>query len=366
MVKTFNGLAYRIFTFRELLAAWDRVREGRRHQLDVLRFEQNLEQNLFDILDSLRNRTHVTGPYRTFKVFEPKERVVAALPLRDRVVQHALVAALTPIWEARFIYDSYACRVGKGSHVGADRAQHFLRVMQRRYGTIHVLKADVSKYFPSIRHDILKTMIRRHVVCEDTLWLIDEIIDSTATSEPGRGIPIGNLTSQLFANIYLHDLDMFVKTELRERYYLRYMDDFAVIGWKKSHMQEVRHACETFLRDRLDLRLNGKTQVFPVSNENGRPLDFLGYRIWTTHRKIRKSSAARMRRKATKLARQFRDGKIKLDKIQQIVRSWEGHACHADSFLLREAIRRRLPEIPGPVDAKAVLDNQTKRHERQL
>lgn len=354
MAKTYKNLFEQFTTFEALHAAWLRVIKGRRHQLDVIRFENDLETNLIEIQNSLLWKTYQTGPYRNFKVFEPKERDIAALPLKDRIVQHALIEALDPIWAARFIHDTYACRPGKGTHAGADRAQAFLRASQREHGTVYVLKADISKYFPSICHDVLKRLIRRRVACPDTLWLIDNIIDSTAEAgDPmPRGIPIGNLTSQLFANIYLHELDEFVKFDLREKQYLRYMDDFAVIGGDKAHLHRVRRDIEDFLHARLGLRCNHKTQIFPVSPTNGRALDFLGYRIWPTHRKIRKDSAGRMRRKMKRMARLYHEGKMSWDQVHQVIMSWIGHAGHANTFKLRTRVIGDVAFIPPPLELR--------------
>lgn len=348
MGKTFTGLYPAITEFEALHAAWRRVIRGRRHQADVLAFERDLESNLIDIQNSLLWKTYRTGPYRNFKVFEPKERFIAALPIRDRIVQHALVAVIGPIFEARFIHDSYACRTGRGVHAGADRAQAFLRAALREHGRIHALKADIARFFPSVCHDVLKRIVRRRIACADTLALIDGIIDSA--DEPGalmpRGIPIGNLTSQLFANVYLHELDMFVKHELREQRYLRYMDDFVIVGHDKAHLHEVRRAIEDFLHAGLGLRTNAKTQVFPVSVVNGRPLDFLGYRIWPTHRKLRKDSIGRMRRKMKRLARLYHEGRIDLDRIDRVVASWVGHAGHADTYNLRGKVLGEIVLVP--------------------
>lgn len=350
MATTYTNLFPMINNFEALHAAWLRVIAGRRLQSDVLRFEQSLESHLIDIEDALTHRTYRTGPYRSFKVYDPKERDVAALPLRDRVVQHALVAVVEPIWEARYIHDSYACRPGRGTHAGADRAQDFLRRTLRQRGRVYALKADVSKYFASIRHDVLKQLLRRRIGCPDTLWLLDEIIDSTA--DPAgilpRGIPIGNLTSQMFANLYLHELDIYVKQTLRERLYVRYMDDFAIIGPDKEHLHALRRNIEAWLWAQLGLRLNRKTQVFPVADETGNAhaLDFLGYRIWPSHRRLRKDSAGRMRRKLKRMARQYREGNIGWEKVQAVTASWVGHARHADTWRLRTSVLRSVSFSP--------------------
>lgn len=354
MAKTYKNLFEHLTTFEALHRAYGRVVKGRRHQMDVIRFEANLESNLIEIQNSLLWKTYQTGPYRNFKVFEPKERDIAALPIKDRIVQHALVETIDPIWASRFIFDTYACRPGKGTHAGADRAQAFLRATLREHGQVFVLKAGIAKYFPSICHDVLKRLIRRRVACSDTLWLIDNIIDSTAEAgDPlPRGIPIGNLTSQLFANIYLHELDEFVKFDLREKQYLRYMDDFAVVGHDKAHLHQVRRDIEDFLHARLGLRCNHKTQIFPVSPSNGRALDFLGYRIWPTHRKIRKDSAGRMRRKMKRMARLYHEGKMTWDQVHQVIMSWIGHAGHANTYKLRTRVLCDVPFIPPPLQVQ--------------
>jgi len=165
MARTYNNLFEQITDFEALHRAWGRVIRGRRSQTDVLRFERDLEPNLIALQESLLAGTYSTGPYRHFKVFEPKERAISALPLKDRIVQHALIEAIEPIWERRFIHDSYACRPGKGAHAGADRAQAMLRAVQREAGCVYVLKADIAKYFPSVSHDALKRLLRRRCAC---------------------------------------------------------------------------------------------------------------------------------------------------------------------------------------------------------
>lgn len=278
MAKTYKNIYPAIYSFESLYEAYLRARKGKRYRSEVLRFAGHLEGNLIQLQNELIWKMYKTGRYREFYIYEPKLRLVAALPFRDRVIQHALVAAIEPIWESRFIFDSYACRVGKGTHAGADRAQYFLRREQQRSGRIYILKGDINKYFASIDHTILKQLLRRRIACPDTLGLLDEIIDST----PNPGIPIGNLTSQLFANIYLHELDKFVKYTLKEPSYMRYMDDFIVVHHDKAHLQRIRWVVEAFLESRLKLVTNDKTQAFPVAAKTGRALDFLGYKIWPT------------------------------------------------------------------------------------
>lgn len=337
MAKTYKGLYPRIYEFEHLHTAYLKARKGKRYEREVVAYSARLEEELIQLQNELIWRTYETGPYRAFKVFEPKERQVAALPFRDRVLQHALVSVIEPIWEARFIHDSYACRPNKGTHGGADRAQQFLRKVKRKHGQVYALKADIAKFFQNVDHAILKRLLAKRIACRDTLALLHSIID-TWEDGPGRGIPIGNLTSQLFANLYMHELDEFVKYQLRERHYVRYMDDFVIIHHDKQHLHQLRRTIEAFLGEQLRLVTNHKTQVFPVRPLGGRPLDFLGYRIWPTHRKLRKDSAKRMRRKLKRLARLFAAGKIALEQIQPRIQSWIGHANHASTYRLRKHI----------------------------
>lgn len=342
MAKTYNNLFPLVYDFEALHDAYLRARSGKRDRHEVQCFEQDLEGNLIALQNELIWGLYRCGAYRTFYVHEPKMRMVAALPFRDRVVQHALVAVIEPLWERRFIADSYACRPGRGTHRGADRAQAMLRQVKRTHGRVAVFKADIAKYFQSIDHAVLKHLLRRRIACRQTLTLIDHIIDSANVlhGTPGTGLPIGNLTSQLAANIYLHELDEFVKHGLRERHYARYMDDFIVVHHDKAHLQRVRVQVEAFLAQRLHLKTNSKTQVFPVAMLRGRALDFLGYRIWTTHRRLRKSSINRITRTLKRLRRHHAEGRIGMARVLQSVRSWVAHAMHADTRGLRERVLR--------------------------
>ena len=345
MAKTYNHLFEQVYDFEALHAAYLRARAGKRDRIEVQRFEQDLEGNLIQLQNELIWGCYQTGDYRSFAIFEPKPRQVAALPFRDRVVQHALVAVLEPIWERRFIADSYACRPGRGTHRGADRAQAMLRQVKREQGRVYVLKADIASYFRSIDHGILKALVRRRVTCRRTLALFDAIVDSANVLHPGTpgvGLPIGNLTSQLSANIYLHELDEFVKHGLRERHYARYMDDFIVIHHDKQHLHRVRQRIEAFLAQRLRLRTNAKTQVFPVHGLRGRALDFLGYRIWPTHRKLRRSSIRRITRTLKRLQRLYAVHQVSRERVMQSVNSWLAHARHADARGLVRAVLSRF------------------------
>lgn len=339
MATTYNKLYPQIYDYAALHAGYLRARRGKRDRAEVRRFEADLEGNLIQLQNELIWGMYETGTYRKFFVDEPKRREIAALPFRDRVVQHALVAVLEPIWEHRFIADSYACRPGRGTHRAADRAQACIRAVKREHGRVYVLKADISKYFASIDHGVLKRLVRRYVGCARTLALLDSIIDSASRGDPSLtpvGMPIGNLTSQLLANVYLHTLDEYAKHTLRERHYVRYMDDFVIIHHDKAHLHRVRADIERFLQWELRLRTNRKTQVSPVTAAV--PLDFVGYRIYATHRRLRVDSIKRIKTSMRRLQRGYARGEIALPDIQPVVQSWVAHASHANTYGLRRSL----------------------------
>ncbi len=335
VAKTYKNLYGLIYDFANLHTAYLASSRSKRYRQDVLRFTQNLEFNLICLQNELIWKTYTTGRYRHFFVYEPKKRAVVSLPFRDRVIQHALVSVIEPIWERRFIYDSYACRRGRGTHRAVNRAQAFIRAVKLQHGKVYVLKADISKYFASIDHQILWRLLGKRIACADTMRLLGGIIDST----PGQvGIPIGNLTSQLFANIYLHELDEHVKYALRESCYVRYMDDFIIVHHDKGHLHELRRVLETFLWENLRLQTNAKTQVFPVALRRGRGLDFLGYKIWASHKEVKKKTIKRMVKQLKRLRKQYAADKITWQAARASVMSWLGHIKHADSYKQRTKI----------------------------
>ena len=329
-MKTHRNLYPLIYAFNNLYLAYVKARRGKRYKPEVLQFSANLERELIALYRELVNYSYRTGEYRRFTIYEPKKREVAALPFRDRVVHHALCNVVEPIFERGFIYDSYACRVGKGTHAAVDRLTEFLRRAYRQWGGCYVLKADVAGYFPSVDHGVLMDIIRRKIACPETLALIGEILDSW-NGDIGCGIPIGNLTSQLFANVYLNELDQFVKHGLRARYYVRYMDDVVVLAADKATLWGWQRKIEQFLDEALRLHLNRKTDIFP----EGRGVNFVGYRTWRTHRLLRKRSVRGIRRTLKALGAKYVGGEVGVEMISAVVASWVGHASHADTYRLR-------------------------------
>ena len=323
----------KIHSFESLYHAYRKARQGKRWKGAAAKFEVNLLEALNLLSEQIKTKRYTMSQYNTFKVYEPKERIVMSNSYKDKVVQHSLCDnVLEPILTKSFIRDNYASQVGKGTHYGLDRLREFMRRFYRKNGVDGwVLKCDISKYFYTIRHDVLKTLIRAKISDPDVLWLVDLIIDST---EGNVGIPIGNQTSQLFALLYLDGLDHFIKEKLGIKYYGRYMDDFFLIHHDKAYLQECRKQIEEFVQ-RRGLSLNAKTNIFPLKNG----VDFLGFHTYLTEsgaviRKVRRRSKNNMKRKLKKFAALRAAGKIDDKTIEQSYQSWRGHAAQGNSYHL--------------------------------
>lgn len=341
-MKRLGNLWPGILAFENLLLAFRKARKGKRSRPEVARFDLDLERELLALQSELRNRRYRPGAYRLFTIYERKPRQIAAAPFRDRVVHHALLNLVEPLLDRCFIHDSYACRPGKGVHRAVDRYQ----VWARRYA--YSLKLDVARYFPSIDHDILKCQLRRHLKDPGVLRLFDLIIDFSplfpdepVTYFPGddlltplarrTGIPIGNLTSQFLANLYLNELDHFVKQELRAPAYLRYVDDLVLLSDNKTDLHAWRGAIEERMRS-LRLRIHpGKANIFRVRDG----VDVLGYRVFPGYRLLRNDNGHRFARRLRAFAAGYRRGILDWPDFDPSVRSWIGHASQADTLGLR-------------------------------
>lgn len=327
-----------IYQFENLLNAAYQCRKGKTKSNSTLVFFNNLEENIIQIQNELIWGMYLSSPYHHFYVFEPKRRLISAPSFRDRVVHRAIYNIIEPIFDRQYIHDSYACRRGKGTHKGADRAQLFIRRVEKTHGKAYALKADISRYFSSIDHHILKSLVSAKIQCERTKCLLFYIIDSSPSDAHGVGIPLGNLTSQVFANLYLNELDRFAKHALKAKNYVRYMDDFVIIHHDKQQLHQWRVMIERFINCQLRLKTNSKTQVFPVAASAGRSLDFLGYRIYANKKLLRKSSVKRIKAKLKIFRKKYSAGEIDIKDINQTIQSWIGHASHADTFSLRVSL----------------------------
>ena len=343
-----TALFDKLTSWENLYRAARKTRRGKRWYSAAARFELERERELLRLQKQLRTRTYRPGPYRSFYVNEPKRRQISAAPYRDRVVHHALINVIAPLFEKNFISDSYANRVGRGTHRAVDRCQEFARRFK------YVLQGDVVKFFPSVDHEILKQLLRSRIRDEGVRWLCDVIIEGSNAQEPvvqyfpgddlftpgerRRGLPIGNMTSQFWANVYLHGLDNFVKRGLRCKGYVRYVDDFLIFGNDKRELADVGERVQDFLV-RLRLRIHEeRAQVRPTH----RPVRFLGYRCWATHRFLTKESIRRFRRHGRRLQTRYARGQVSAADLRRRLTSWNAHAATADSLSLRRRVLRGL------------------------
>jgi len=290
MPKTHRHLWPDMISWDNLFAAYREARRGKRYRREVAEFSEHLEENLITLHNELSWGTWRPQPMHHFYVREPKLRPISAPVFRDRVVHHAIVRVVESLFERRFIDHSYACRVGKGTHAAVWRVQKMLR----RHPGGHYLQGDITRYFPSVNHDILKRQIARTIGDESVLSVLSLIID-----DHGPGLPIGALTSQLLANVYLDRLDHFVTDDLGWGSYTRYMDDFAVVADNRGQLRHLEEDIRAFLRDELALTLSPKTRSRPVRSG----VDFCGYRIFTTHLLPRKRNTKRAKRRLLNLAK---------------------------------------------------------------
>lgn len=326
-------LIEQIVDWDNLLMAHRLARRGKRDRQEVAAFEANLWEELGALQMGMLWGTYFPGRYRSFIVYEPKRREILAAPYRDRVAQHAICNICGPIWDRAMIFDNYACRVGKGTHLGADRVEKWLRGMVTT-GDAWVLKMDVNKYFFSIRHDLAKSVIRDRIRCAGTLRVLDAIIDSTADpADPDPvGIPVGNLTSQWIANLVGNRIDQWAKRLLGLRRYARYMDDMVVLVSSKQGALELRDAFDDKLAS-MGLRFS-RASVLPAS----RGVNFLGYRIWPHKRLLRKNSVRRMKRRMLEMEWQYAIGLIDMAYVRRRIASWVAHASHANSATIRRLV----------------------------
>jgi RNA-directed DNA polymerase len=336
--------------FDNLLAAWEKAARGKRSGSTVARFEDGLAEHLLELQEELRSQSYRPGTYTHFSIHEPKRRLISAAPFRDRVVHHALCNLIEPLFEARFISDSYANRLGKGTHRAIDRCQEFARA--HRY----VLRLDIVKHFPAIDHQILIESLGKVVADEQVMALIGKIIasgegvldqeyqpplfpgdDLLAACRP-RGLPIGNLTSQFWSNCYLHPLDLFVKRELGCNAYLRYVDDFALFADSKAQLWEWKRAIIERLTKLRLLVHERQAQVQPV--RCGTP--WLGYVVFPAHRRVKGRKVVQATRRLTERFDAWQSGDISFVDFDASVQGWINHVSYADSSGLREHVLRRF------------------------
>jgi len=336
-----QNIYQKIYSFNNLLLAYKKARKGKTKKLYVIEFEKNLEKNLLDLQFELKNQFYKPLPLTTFILRDPKTRKISKSDFRDRVVHHAIVNILEPIFDKTFIYDSCANRKGKGTLFATKRFSKFKKIVSKNNTSpCFVLKADIKHYFQEVEHEILLEMIKRKIADEKVLWLIEKILNVSYVNfrierKITKGMPLGNLTSQFFANIYLDKFDHFVKRRLQVRYYLRYVDDFILLSNSKSQLKEWEEEVNRFLKEILKLELHPqKSRIISLY----RGVDFVGFRNFYHHRLLRKRSIGKMNSKIKK----FENKNLPYMDMTEFYQGWQAHAKWASTFKLRKETAKKI------------------------
>jgi len=344
-------------SYDNLTLAYKKARKHKTLKKYVQDFEKNLEHNLLLLRSEFFLKAYRPKPLETFIIRDPKTRKISKSDFRDRVVHHALCNIIEPIFEKTFLHDSYANRINKGALKAIERFEQFKRkVTKNNHQRCYVLKADIKHYFETVNHDILMQIIEKKVKDKNILWLIKIILENHKTEIRGKGMPLGNLTSQFFANIYLNELDHYVKETMQVKYYIRYVDDFVILSHSKKELRDYQEQINIFLITKLCLELHPeKTTICNLKDGVG----FLGLRIFENHKLLKKSNVRKFKNKLLKLFAQYDRKEIDYDKIYDSIEGWVAYSKTADTYKFRNRFLKSI-------DGKFAGEISTKEYNRYL
>ncbi len=343
-MKIYKNVFEKIISLENLFLAWDKFKSDKQKKRDVQQFEWKLEENIFKLHRDLKHRRYEHGAYTSFFIHDPKQRHIHKALVRDRILHHAVFSVLNPIFEPTFISNSFSCRIGKGTHKGIDSLEKLTRkISSNAFKPCFVLKCDIKKFFETVNHSILLGIIRKRIKDKDVLWLLEEIIGSFSSQYSTlfyrKGLPIGNLTSQLFANIYLNEFDQFVKHKLKIKHYIRYTDDFAIVAEAKSYLESLIAPIRSFLSDKLTLELHPKKITIRKFHQG---IDFLGYILLPHYRLLRTKTRQRIFRKLEKRVREYKSEIISGKTLNQSLQSYLGVLSHANTHKLGQELKNQF------------------------
>lgn len=333
MSKTIKNTFNKNLTFLNLLNAYKRSIKSKGNKKNVIKFSINLETNICNLLNELKSNKYKPSKYFSFTIYEPKERKILALPLKDRIVQQWYIEQfIKPYIISRLINDTYACIKNRGTHNAVKKIEHYMRIMKKKYNEYYILKCDIKKYFYSIDKNILYNIMKCYISDKKLLNLTKILINE---SNEEKGIPIGNYTSQYYANIYLSKLDYYIKQELKVKYYVRYMDDFCLLLKTKQECFLIKKKIEKYLMTHLKLELNSKSRYY----KNNSGINFCGYKIYETHRLLRNICKKKIKRKIIKWNKDYSLGKLDYSNLLTCWNSFISHSKHANSYNFRLKIK---------------------------
>ena len=351
IMKTYKQLYKEIISPINLFLAWKKARKGKTKKADVIGFEKDLEINLLILHNELKNGIYRPKKLVRFILKDPKTRIISKADFRDRIVHHAIINILEPIFDRGFIYDSCANRKGKGNLFALKRFELFSKKVSKNgkingwFGSNQIkgycLKADIKHYFEEVNHGVLMNIIGKKIKDEKIIQIIHLIMDNPAICSGGesqKGMPLGNLTSQFFANVYLNELDYYVKYDLGIKYYIRYVDDFVILHSSKEQLQKWKGQIDEFLRKKLKIELHPqKSRIISLS----KGIDFVGFRIFYHYRLVRKRNIRKMKKRINSL----KDCDISYWKFMESYQGWQAYVKLADSFKLRKNILRKIHKV---------------------
>jgi retron-type reverse transcriptase len=310
-----------IISIENLLEAWKEFLKGKRGKKDVQEFQYRLSDNIVLLHNDLKDKTYTHGGYYAFNISDPKPRNIHKASVRDRLLHHAIYRQLYPFFDRTFIYDSYSCRKLRGTHRALKRFKDFSNIVSKNNTkTCWILKCDVRKFFASIDQNLLIEIVKKYITDIDVIWLIEKVTQSFKSTAAGKGMPLGNLTSQLLVNIYMNEFDQYMKHELKTKYYIRYADDFVVMDINKKELENILENIDTFLKERLLLNLH-PDKIFIKTLASG--IDFLGWIHFLDHRVLRTTTKKRM----------CRNLRFKGDE-QSVIQSYLGMLKHGNTYKL--------------------------------
>ena len=319
-----------LISIENIFQAWNEFKKEKRKKKDVQVFERNLEDNLFDLYLRLINKDYQHGKYKSFYVYDPKRRYIHKACVSDRIIHHLLYKYIYGLFDRNFIYDSYSCRLKKGTHRGVKRLAFFIRKVSKNYtGYCWALKCDIKKFFATVDQEILLNLLKKKIEDVGVFCLLKEIVESFDSQfGQGKGIPLGNLTSQIFANIYMNELDQFIKHKLNIKYYLRYVDDFVILSENKNYLEDLICKINHFLESNLKLSLNENKVIIGKYTQG---IDFLGYIVLPYVILPRTKTKRRMFRRLRE--------RINLSNFNQSLQSYLGYLSYASTHDLTKKIK---------------------------
>ena len=340
-MRVYTNLFNNLITPENLFSAWEEFKRDKKNKADVLEFEKNLEEEIFSLHRELKSHTYHHSGYTGFYISDPKRRHIHKANVRDRVLHHAIMRTLYPIYEKTFINNSFSCRIGKGTHKGVQALRSMLyKASKNNTRNVYILKCDIEKFFDSVNHEILLSILQLKIKDKDLLNLLKEVVDSFTSNRSNLfdrcGVPIGNLTSQLFANVYMNVFDQFMKNDLKVKHYARYTDDFVIVSEDEDYLVNLIPKINYFLEEKLKLRIHpNKISI----NRFNRGIDYLGYVLFPHFTLIRKRTKKRVLRKINEKILLYKNSEISKEQLESTLMSYLGILSHADAHRFSEKLK---------------------------